>query len=190
MTTKKTLKFAVFFGTFFLVLFTGGYLVYLHGDFSNEESSGVSEHEQAPAVPPSPPKETKLLAVNGTSKTLGDYQGKVILLNFWASWCGPCMHEMPALYALQKTYEKRGFVVLAINMDSSTKPAVEALEHRIGKAPFEIFQGDEQAISNLFSISGLPYNVILDKKGDIQKVLLGEYNWNSKSLRNLIESYL
>ena len=119
-----------------------------------------------------------------------EYRGKVVLLNFWAGWCAPCLHEMPGLYALQRSLEKRGFVVLALNMDDNPQNGLNVLKKVAGEAPFLILKGAGSSLADRFPIEGLPYTVILDKSFRIVYAQAGEVDWNGARARSLIENFL
>lgn len=102
---------------------------------------------------------------------LSDYKGKVILLNFWATWCGPCKMEMPDLIALQKKYGEKNFTVLGLSDDDAAGTAggyikANGINYPNGMATREI--------KNQFGgVAGLPTSVLIDKSGKIVKVLEG-----------------
>ena len=118
------------------------------------------------------------------------YSGKVVLINFWASWCGPCLTEMPSLYALHKKYEPRGLAVIGVTMDNRNPNAVAVLKRVAGEPPFPLFNGEEQAVANRFPIEGLPYTVIVDRNGTIQYAKPGERNWMAAEATQIIEGML
>jgi peroxiredoxin len=108
----------------------------------------------------------------GAKVTLADYKGKVVLLNFWATWCAPCKIEIPWFMEFEKTYKDRDFAVLGLAMDDdgwkSVKPYVE--QHKLN---YRILVGTE-VVSKLYGdIDSLPTTFILDRDGRIAKEHLG-----------------
>jgi thiol-disulfide isomerase/thioredoxin len=122
--------------------------------------------------------------------TLADYSGKVLLLNFWAGWCGPCLKEMPSLYKLHEKYASRGFAVITFNMDDVAADGLAALERTAGKAPFPLYVGYEQAVFRHFPVEGLPFTAILDRTGKVTYALPGERDWMDAASQKLIEDHL
>ena len=108
----------------------------------------------------------------GSTVKLSDYKGKVVLLNFWATWCGPCKIEIPWFMEFQKTYKDRDFAVLGVSMDEdgwdSVKPYVE--EHKMN---YRVLLGNDQ-VSQLFgSIDSLPTTIVIDREGRIASMHVG-----------------
>jgi peroxiredoxin len=108
----------------------------------------------------------------GATVKLSDYKGKVVLLNFWATWCGPCKIEIPWFMEFQKTYKDRDFAVLGVSMDEdgwdSVKPYVE--EHKMN---YRVLLGNDQ-VSQLFgSIDSLPTTIVIDRAGRIASMHVG-----------------
>ena len=105
------------------------------------------------------------LGANGGTVRLSDFKGKVVLVNFWATWCGPCRMEIPDLVALQKKYEAKGFSVLGISDDDAPDKPNEfarsnGMTYPIGMAT--------QAIKNQFGgVKGLPTSFLIDRNGKI-----------------------
>jgi len=119
-----------------------------------------------------------------------EFAGKVVLVNFWAAWCGPCLKEMPSIYRLHEMFNDRGFSVLAVSMDDDMDQGLATLTRIAGKPPFPILKGIEQAIANRFPIEGLPFTVIVDRKGVIRYAKPGERDWIDKEAVALIEGLM
>jgi len=108
----------------------------------------------------------------GAVVKLSDFKGKVVLLNFWATWCGPCKIEIPWFMDFQKTYKDRDFAVLGVSMDEdgwdSVKPYIE--QHKMN---YQVVIGNDQ-ISQLFgSIESLPTTLVIDREGRIASMHVG-----------------
>lgn len=136
------------------------------------------------------PSKIPLVTLDGNYQKVGDYLGKVVLINFWAAWCAPCLKEMPSLYQLQNTFKEKNFVVLGISMDEDLGQGMATLERITGKPTFQMFKGTEQEIFHRFPIEGLPYTVILDKTGKIAYAEPGERDWMSAESVKIIEALL
>jgi len=107
----------------------------------------------------------------GKSVNLGDYKGQVVLLNFWASWCGPCRKEMPILEQLHKQYRSRGFTMVGVNVEPDSSDALGFL--KATPVSFPILFDKESKVSKLYAVQGMPNTVILDRKGNVRYVHRG-----------------
>ncbi len=112
-----------------------------------------------------------LKTVDGKNITLSDFRGQVVLLDFWASWCGPCKEEMPYLTLLQKTYGKDGFTVLAVNIDNESKNALKFLKEHSIRLP--LILDEKKRVVSAYDVQAMPTTMIIDQKGWIRYVHSG-----------------
>lgn len=116
--------------------------------------------------------EFALKDANGASVKLADYQGKVVLLNFWATWCGPCKIEIPWFIDFEQRYKDRGFAVLGIAMDEEgweiVKPYITEK-----KVNYRVVIGNDTTANLYGGVESLPTSFILDREGRIAKVHIG-----------------
>jgi thiol-disulfide isomerase/thioredoxin len=107
----------------------------------------------------------------GKPLSLAQYKGQVVMLNFWASWCVPCKQEMPLLETIQKTYGKRGFTLIGVNVEPDSKAANAVLE----KIPvsFPVVYDTESKVSKAYEVSGMPSSVFIDRKGQVRMLHRG-----------------
>lgn len=122
-------------------------------------------------------------------RTLADLKAKVILVNFWASWCQACVVEMPSIVALRNAYKDKGFEVAAVNVDDKPETAVPPLAKRL-KMDFTIYSDPDQKLGELFEVSAIPLTVILDSQRRILMIQPGELDWNSVEVRAQLEKWL
>lgn len=126
-------------------------------------------------------------------KTLDDYRGEVVLINIWATWCGPCRIEMPSIEQVHRDLGPKGLKVLAISVDDpGTDAQVRQFVKQYGLT-FEVLHdtgGQEGKVSRDYQTTGYPETVIIGRDGIIRKKLLGAQNWNSPENRALIERLL
>ncbi|MEJ7758475.1 MAG: TlpA disulfide reductase family protein [Gemmatimonadaceae bacterium] len=127
------------------------------------------------------------LASQPESKSLEDYRGQVVMLNVWATWCGPCRIEMPSMELLHKAYGDKGLRIVAVSIDDpGTEQLVRDFVEQYGLT-FEILHDPAKAISRQYQTTGYPETVILGRDGIIRKKLIGATDWNSPDNRALIE---
>jgi peroxiredoxin len=107
----------------------------------------------------------------GANIKLSELRGQVVMLNFWASWCGPCRQEIPDMDALYRSYEKLGFRTLGINLDED-KGRAEALARELGVS-YPILYDDHKTVSTLYQVDAMPTTVIIDRDGRIRYVHRG-----------------
>ena len=118
-----------------------------------------------------PADEFRLTDLDGKAHSLSQYRGKVVLVNFWATWCKPCTTEMPAMQASFDKLRDKGFVVLAIN---ELEDEVKVREHikQYGHT-FPVLMDRDNKVANQFGVFGLPVSVFIDEKGVVQEYLKG-----------------
>lgn len=112
----------------------------------------------------------------GKVHSLKDYRGKVVLINFWATWCPPCLIEMPFLASAYQKLKSRGFEVLAISLDENQR-AVDAFLKEM-KLPFPVLLDPPGISARAYLVYGLPYTVIIDREGRIRHKIFGGYEWD------------
>ena len=124
------------------------------------------------------------------SKSLADYKGQVVLLNVWATWCGPCRTEMPSIEALHKTMGPKGLHVVAVSIDDPGKANDIRKFLKDFNLTFEVLHDSTQAIQGAYQTTGVPETFIIAADGTIRKKSIGAADWNSAPNRALIASLL
>ena len=127
--------------------------------------------------------------MNGGNSRLSDYKGKLILVNFWATWCMPCRQEMPSMEALWKTYRDKGLVVVGIALDDDAKSRVASFT-KIFKLSFPIMLDPDGKASADYQVSGVPASYLIDRNGKLIARIVGSDDWISAEAIKLIESLL
>jgi thiol-disulfide isomerase/thioredoxin len=158
------------------------------------DSAAASGHASVPDLGPAP--EVSFQTLDGKTVNLSDYRGKVVLVNFWATWCEPCRSEIPELIELQRTYGPRGFVVLGVAMDSEGRSAVEPFVKRpqfdVGgqkvAMEYPVVLGNDDVAARFGGIIGLPTTVIISPQGRIVKKIFGPID--AAELRGLLAQLL
>ena len=130
----------------------------------------------------------------GRPTTLADYQGKVILLNIWATWCAPCRVEMPSLERLHKKFAGTDFRVVAVSVDgdpfhledSEAPPGIMAFANGLGLT-FDILHDPSGAIRANYQTYAVPESFVIDREGIIVKKVIGAAEWDGPVTETLIE---
>lgn len=123
---------------------------------------------------------------------LSDFRGKVVVLNFWASWCGPCRIEMPSLEALWQRYKNEGLVVLTVNRTNSGSETKEKARNYVeGEGfTFPVVFDPRGRLGLMYGINVIPTTYILDKNGVIREVVIGAISWDTDPVHDIIEDLL
>ena len=136
-----------------------------------------------------PAPDFTLATLDGETLRLSDYSGKVVLLNFWATFCAPCREEMPALQALWKEYREQGFVVLAVAADrSSVDPVRNFIE--AGHYSFPVPLDPDGTVRNQYEVTALPMTYLIGRDGRFVGRLLGAREWSGEQGRELVRALL
>ena len=135
--------------------------------------------------------EFSLRDINGKEVSLSSYKGKVVLVNFWATWCGPCKLEMPHLDKMDREFEEKGFEVISISTDDARAASkVKPLIKRGGYGFTVLLDKDTSVVSQYNPAKTLPYNVLIDRSGGIHKVFQGYNPGDEVELRKEVEALL
>jgi thiol-disulfide isomerase/thioredoxin len=130
---------------------------------------------------PSSPKPAPKLAFEdaaGNPLTLEDFRGKVVVLNLWATWCGPCRKEMPSLDRLQADYSGQGLYVLPLSLDRGELSKIQSFYDEVGIQNLKIYRDPKGGASRALGAFGLPTTVVLDRDGREVGRVLGPAEWD------------
>jgi thiol-disulfide isomerase/thioredoxin len=143
---------------------------------------------------PNPPRgepDAPFFGPNGQTVRLADFKGQVLVVNFWATWCAPCVQEMPTLAKLQAAYAGRPVKVMAVSLDRVEDKAF-AQRFMLKHGPLEFYQDPKYAVP--FSLDprpeGVPVTVIIDRSGHERARLEGAADWNSPEAKAVLDSVL
>lgn len=143
----------------------------------------------AAVTPQSAAPDFTLRAMSGPNLRLQEQRGRVVMINFWATWCGPCRQEMPHLNRLYDKYKSAGFVILGVNVDEDKKNATE-LAQKLG-VKFPVLWDAEKSVSRLYDLSTMPSTVLVDRNGNVRYVhkgyLTGYEDTYDKQIRELLK---
>jgi thiol-disulfide isomerase/thioredoxin len=126
--------------------------------------------------------------LDGKTRNLNDYRGKVVVVNFMATWCGPCVEEMPSLQKLRERYRGKGLEVIAVNTGEAESKVSDFAQGL--KIKFPLLLDTEEDAKAAWKVYGLPATFIVDADGKIAYRVLGEMDWLSDEPVTLIESLL
>lgn len=139
---------------------------------------------------PMPSSDVPFVGGDGSEMTLAAYEGKHIVLNFWATWCAPCRAEMPHLAELQDAFEGENFEVVTIATGRNPRPAMEAFFTEIGVDNLPLHTDARQNLARSMGVLGLPVTVILDPEGNEIARLQGDADWKSDSAKAIIAALI
>ncbi|MDH3303767.1 MAG: TlpA family protein disulfide reductase [Gammaproteobacteria bacterium] len=122
-------------------------------------SSGL-EGQQAP--------DFALKSSSGENLRLSEYRGDVVMINFWATWCGPCRQEMPLLDELYARYQRVGFNLLGVNIDDDSRRAMKMIDE-LGVS-FPVLFDSRKEVSELYEVEAMPVTVLIDREGNVRHV--------------------
>lgn len=124
----------------------------------------------------------------GETVTLDKLKGQVVMINFWASWCGPCRTEMPLLEQMYKRYSPLGFTLLGVNVEADTKDA----EKWLAATPvsFPVLFDKESKVSKLYEVNAMPSTVFIDRKGNVRYLHRGYKSGDESEYLNQIRTLI
>jgi len=140
----------------------------------------VKDHPVAP--------DFTLATLEDKKVSLKDFRGKLVFLNFWASWCTPCREEMPAMERLYQQFKDKGFVILAVSVKDSRKDSLTFVKEL--KISYPTALDPEGDVGQLYSVWGLPVTYLIDPKGIVLARAWGPADWYGANARGLISSLL
>lgn len=129
------------------------------------------------------------LATGDSVSLVRRYRGKVTLVNIWATWCGPCRIEMPAMEHLYTALAPQGFAIAAVSIDEGSPDDVRRFGRDL-ELSFDLLQDRSQRVQQLYQTTGVPESFLLDRQGVIVKRIIGAHDWNSPANRALVRRLL
>ncbi len=131
----------------------------------------------------------KLWDLHGQQISLSEYRGAVVFVNFWATWCGPCRVEMPAMETLYRTFNRNDFEILAISTDPQGTAVTKPFKSELGLT-FPILHDSDYRVGLAYGARSLPMTFLIDRRGIITHKIFGARDWQSPEAKELIQMVL
>jgi thiol-disulfide isomerase/thioredoxin len=153
-----------------------------------EKLASANDYKLKQLTQPLPAPDFKLQDMDGKLHTLKEYKGKVVLINFWATWCPPCIREMPSLEKLYQKLRGQPFIMLAINQWEDEERVFEFMGQLEVIPTFPILFDPQSKVSAAFGVQGLPSSYIIDKQGRIVYRAKGGRDFDHPQIERKIKS--
>jgi thiol-disulfide isomerase/thioredoxin len=153
------------------------------------EPDTVKPGEFIPASPPQPAPEVSFTDLKGNWVALADFKGKFVLINLWATWCQPCLKEMPSLEKLQAAQTDK-LTVAAISEDRGGNQVVEPFVAKLGLDKVTVYLDPKSAVGHAFSVRGLPTTLVIDTEGRLVGRVEGAAEWDSEKMAAALQPFL
>jgi len=127
--------------------------------------------------------------LTGNVMSLSQLRGKVVLLNFWATWCGPCRVEMPAMEQLYRTLPRKEFEILAVSTDPQGAAVTRPFQREMGLT-FPILHDSEYRVGLTYGARTIPITFMVDRRGIVRQKIFGARDWDSPEARDLIHELM
>ncbi len=188
MPINRRLAAILFAGTILAVLSAAVYIWLGQGrdDGVAVSTGGLSNYVPAKELKPVPA--VQFMDETGRVMTLEDFRGRVVVLNLWATWCTPCVAEMPMLDRLQKQLEGKDAEVVALSIDRGGQQAVKEFYERIGVKRLKIYVDPTMRAQTGLGTLGLPTTLIIDREGRERGRLMGAAEWDDAAAVKLVLS--
>jgi peroxiredoxin len=134
-------------------------------------------------------KDFKVSSLDGGTLRLSELRGKVVFLNLWATWCGPCKEEMPAMERLWRRYKAHGLIVVALSMDAQGAKVVKPFVDQ-ARFSYPIGLDPKMEVAQLYGARAVPATFIIDRSGNLFAFALGPREWDSKTAAPFFDSLL
>jgi len=154
------------------------------------ESASPKLGDFSPFDPPLPTPNEGFEDALGGKVHLADFKGQVVVLNFWASWCAPCVAEMPTLDALQADLGDAGLKVIAISLDRDGIKKAAPFFRRTGVKNLKLYTDRTSDLFQELEGSALPTTYLLDREGKVVEIYVGATDWNADAVKGVLKKYL
>jgi len=167
-----------FYTKIFLLFISVSFSLFANSSFAEKSIQSVSESFFAPDV--------AFFNEEGGRVFLDQFEGKTILLSFWASWCGHCVEDLPSLDSLQKDFRKLPFEVIAVSEDFNGIKAAKDHFTKYGIRHLALYHDYKNALFKAMSVVGLPTSFLIDPEGRVKLIIKGNVKWYEESVRSIL----
>jgi thiol-disulfide isomerase/thioredoxin len=168
-------------------------LISVAGGSTAEDKPSVPERtrlgEFIPASPLLPAPSISFVDLAGNTVSLSEFTGKIVLVNLWATWCEPCLREMPSLERVQSRLGNK-IAVVAISEDHGGSKTVEPFIDKLGLRSVKIYLDPRGAMERAFKVQGLPTSFLIDREGRVLGRVEGAAEWDAPKLLAVLKSFL
>jgi len=177
-------KFLIISGALFLFL-----LPQLSFAQMSDEAARLLKNAKIQVYPKAAnPHNFTLPLLSGENATLSSFRGKVVILNFWATWCPPCRAEMPSMEILYKRYKDQGLEILAVDIGENANTVRQFIQKN--NYSFPVLLDTTKQTSAIYGVEAIPTTYIIDRNGKIIGRIIGSINWDTQQIFNAFEKLL
>jgi len=152
-------------------------VLFFYGQNSDQRKKIIREGDRAP--------EFSLLSLDGKTISLSSQRGKVVMVHFWATWCPPCVEELPTLERLYRAYIGKDLEILAVNIDEGGAGAVEQFMKK-NRFALPVLLNPDQSVAREYGTFKFPETYIIDREGIVRRKIIGAADWTSPAAQKVI----
>jgi cytochrome c biogenesis protein CcmG/thiol:disulfide interchange protein DsbE len=185
-------RLPIFLGLIVVIGVAFGIIYFTQGSKEDTKKNQVIKKEETPQEAPKEgflAPQFALYDLSGNLVRLGDFKGKVVLLNFWASWCAPCRREIPSLERLYQMRKDKGFKIVAVNSERASTSQIASFADA-NRMSFPILLNPQGDVSSNYWVRAIPTSFLLDKKGVIKWKIVGGREWDGSNVLTTIDQLL
>jgi len=180
---KKTITAFFMFSAAFIIFFPQQ----INAQVS-QETANLLRNAKINVTERTDPENFTLPLLSGGNTSLSEYKGKIVLLNFWATWCPPCRAEMPSMETLYRRFNNQGLEILAVDIGENANTVRTFIQNN--KYTFPVLLDRNSRVSGAYGIAAIPTSYILDREGKIIAKVVGSIHWDTREAIAAFEALL
>jgi peroxiredoxin len=173
------MKKTVLIGVIAVLAIVGG--LFFFGQNGGQRTTIVKEGDRAP--------DFRLLSLEGKTVSLSSFRGRVVMVHFWATWCPPCVEEIPTLERLNRTFADRDFDILAVSVDEGGANAVASFMKK-NRLSLPVLLSPDRSAASLYGTFKFPETYLVDREGIVRKKLIGAVDWTHPEAQQFVRAML
>ena len=181
-------RLSIFLGLIVVLGVASGAVYFTQGSKENSTKNPATTAKESPKEGFLAPQ-FALYDLNGNLVRLSDFKGKVVLLNFWATWCSPCKREIPSLDRLYQMRKDKGFEIVAVNAERASASQIASFAEKY-RMSFPILLNPQRDVGSKYWVRAIPTSFLLDKNGVIRWKIVGGREWESPYVLSRIDQLL